>query len=185
MYTTERNLLIDWCKGRLCSDCPVSLDNPEHNCGNGSQFDTTKPDGSYDMSDKEVVRAYQAAFGVDIDNYTDNCEHCAYTDCDIDEFPCTHCKQNFVYETEAWRDAVSQWTPKGEGKDNPVTHPSHYTQGDIQCIDAMESAFGKEAVATWCKLNAFKYIWREAHKNGMEDIDKAIWYLNKFKELSA
>ena len=66
-----------------------------------------------------------------------------------------------------------------------VNHPPHYTQGDIQCIDAMLSAFGNEAVATWCKCNAFKYIWREAHKNGMEDIDKAIWYLNKFKELSA
>ena len=69
--------------------------------------------------------------------------------------------------------------------DNPVTHPSHYTQGKVQCIEAMESAFGKEAVATWAKLNAFKYIWRAEHKNGMEDIDKAIWYLNKFKELTS
>lgn len=68
---------------------------------------------------------------------------------------------------------------------NPVTHPSHYTQGTIQCIDAMESAFGSEAVATWAKLNAFKYIWRAEHKNGMEDIDKAIWYLNKYKELKS
>ncbi len=67
---------------------------------------------------------------------------------------------------------------------NPVTHPSHYTQGNIQCIDAMESAFGKEALATWCKLNAFKYIWRADHKNGKEDIDKSIWYLNKYKELT-
>jgi len=68
---------------------------------------------------------------------------------------------------------------------HPVTHPSHYTQGKVQCIEAMESAFGEEAVATWCKLNAFKYIWRAEHKNGMEDIDKAIWYLNKFKELKS
>ena len=67
---------------------------------------------------------------------------------------------------------------------NPVTYPSHYTQGKVQCIEAMESAFGKEAVAIWAKLNAFKYIWRAEHKNGMEDIDKAIWYLNKFKELT-
>lgn len=68
---------------------------------------------------------------------------------------------------------------------NPVSHPSHYTQGNIQCIEAMESAFGKEAVAIWCKLNAFKYIWREEHKNGIQDIDKAIWYLNKYKELKS
>ena len=69
--------------------------------------------------------------------------------------------------------------------DDPVNNPSHYTQGNIQCIDAMVSAFGKEAVAIWCKLNAFKYIWRESHKNGIEDVNKAIWYLNKYKELSA
>lgn len=68
---------------------------------------------------------------------------------------------------------------------NPVTHPSHYTQGNIQCIDAMVSAFGKEAVATFCHINAFKYLWRTEHKNGIQDIDKAIWYLNKFKELKA
>ena len=67
--------------------------------------------------------------------------------------------------------------------DNPVSHPSHYTQGGIECIDAMESAFGKEAVENFCLCNAFKYIWRNKHKNGLEDIDKAIWYLNKFKEL--
>lgn len=76
-------------------------------------------------------------------------------------------------------------TESNVSTDNPVTHPSHYTQGNIQCIDAMESAFGKKAVATWCKLNAFKYIWREQHKNGLQDINKAIWYLNKYKELKA
>jgi hypothetical protein len=68
---------------------------------------------------------------------------------------------------------------------NPVTHPSHYTQGSIQCIEAMESAFGKESVATWCKLNAFKYIWRAEHKNGMEDIHKAAWYIAKYEELNS
>jgi hypothetical protein len=71
------------------------------------------------------------------------------------------------------------------GETDMVNEPPHYTQGNIQCIDAMESAFGKEAVATWSKLNAFKYIWRAVHKNGMEDIDKAIWYLTKYKELKS
>lgn len=65
-----------------------------------------------------------------------------------------------------------------------VNHPSHYNQGVIECIDAMVSAFGKDAVAGFCIVNAFKYVWRASEKNGIEDIDKAIWYLNKFKELS-
>ena len=63
-----------------------------------------------------------------------------------------------------------------------VEHPSHYTQGGIECIDAMESAFGKEAVKNFCICNAFKYIWRFKSKNGIEDVDKAIWYLNKYKQ---
>lgn len=68
---------------------------------------------------------------------------------------------------------------------NQVSHPSHYNQGNIECIDAMVAAFGKEAVATFCHINAFKYLWRTEHKNGLQDIDKAIWYLNKYKELKA
>ena len=67
--------------------------------------------------------------------------------------------------------------------DNPVSHPSHYTHGGIECIDAMESAFGKEAVSHFCICNAFKYVFRHEHKNGKEDIEKAEWYLKKYKEL--
>lgn len=64
-----------------------------------------------------------------------------------------------------------------------VNHPVHYTQGGIECIDAMISAFGEEEVKTYCKINAFKYIWRTDYKNGTEDVKKAVWYLNKFLEL--
>lgn len=58
-----------------------------------------------------------------------------------------------------------------------VNHPRHYTQGDIECIDAMVSAFGQAAVLQWSQLNAFKYLWRAEEKGGKQDIDKAIWYL--------
>ncbi len=64
-----------------------------------------------------------------------------------------------------------------------VDHPNHYNQGNIECIDAMEEAFGTQVVMMFCICNAFKYIWRHSKKNGIEDIKKAIWYLNKFLEL--
>lgn len=64
-----------------------------------------------------------------------------------------------------------------------VNHPSHYTQGNIECIDAMKSAFGADELAVYCKIAAFKYIWRCEHKNGLEDIKKAVWYLEKYIEL--
>lgn len=107
----------------------------------------------------------------------DSTVHCSR----INDEDCTQAEANELYELLLGKKPDEHCEPL----DHPVLHPSHYTQGNIQCIDAMESAFGKEAVATWCKLNSFKYIWRSEHKNGMEDIDKAIWYLNKFKELSA
>lgn len=70
-----------------------------------------------------------------------------------------------------------------EVPNDSVNHPNHYCQGGIECIDAMEAAFGKEWVQHFCVCNAFKYIFRFLHKNGMEDIDKAVWYLNKYTEL--
>lgn len=62
---------------------------------------------------------------------------------------------------------------------NSVNHPLHYNQGNIECIDAMLSAFGKDSVFSFCICNTFKYIWRAEEKNGKEDLEKAQWYLNK------
>ena len=67
-----------------------------------------------------------------------------------------------------------------------VNHPSHYNKGGIEAIDAMESAFGIDAVIAFCKCNAFKYQWRAGEKDGEsyeKDIAKAQWYLNKATEL--
>jgi hypothetical protein len=64
-----------------------------------------------------------------------------------------------------------------------VNHPSHYETNGIECIDAMEAAQGADAVQDFCICNAFKYIWRHKHKNGAEDIKKAVWYLTKWLEL--
>ena len=61
-----------------------------------------------------------------------------------------------------------------------VNHPSHYTQGEIECIDAIEQVVkdldGMEAM---CTGNAIKYLWRWKHKNGVEDLKKAMWYLQR------
>ena len=71
-----------------------------------------------------------------------------------------------------------------EDADN-VNHPQHYT-GSIECIDAMLQQFGKEQVKSFCLLNAFKYLFRcnKKHDTPIEDIKKAIWYLNKYIEIT-
>ena len=55
----------------------------------------------------------------------------------------------------------------------------------MECIDVMEIAFGSEAVAHFCLLNAFKYVWRHKHKNGLEDLEKAVWYLDRFDMMAS
>lgn len=68
-------------------------------------------------------------------------------------------------------------------RDN-VNHPRHYEGStSIECIDAMELTFGADAVCSFCLCNAFKYLWRWKHKNGLEDLKKTEWYLNKKLEL--
>lgn len=64
-----------------------------------------------------------------------------------------------------------------------VNHPSHYTNGKIECIDAIESSMSKEAFMGYCKGNIIKYIWRYEHKGGVESLEKARWYLDKLIEV--
>ena len=62
--------------------------------------------------------------------------------------------------------------------DDPVNSPVHYKRDDIECIDAMKQTTPKEGFEEYCRLNAFKYIWRANNKSKREeDIKKAIWYL--------
>lgn len=64
-------------------------------------------------------------------------------------------------------------------KHDAVNHPAHYTQGGIECIDALEAALTPDEFAGLCKGNAIKYIWRESYKGGSEDLEKARWYLKR------
>jgi hypothetical protein len=64
-----------------------------------------------------------------------------------------------------------------------VNHPDHYCVDGLECFEVMRKIFGDEAVKTFCRLNAFKYLWRSQRKNGDQDIAKAAWYTKKFGEL--
>ena len=66
-----------------------------------------------------------------------------------------------------------------------VNHPQHYTQGGIECIDALKAAtVGKRGIEAVCVANVIKYLWRYEEKNGIEDVRKAKWYVERLlKEL--
>lgn len=59
-------------------------------------------------------------------------------------------------------------------KDDPVNHPSHYTQhpSGVECIQITEHM-------NFNIGNAVKYLWRADLKNGLEDLEKAAWYIQR------
>lgn len=71
------------------------------------------------------------------------------------------------------------------GSTDMVNHPKHYNQGGIECIDALKAAtVGKRGIEAVCVANVIKYLWRYEKKNGIEDIRKAKFYIERLlKEL--
>ena len=67
-------------------------------------------------------------------------------------------------------------------RDN-VNHPDHYTNGKIECIDYIQDKLTDDEFRGYIKGNVMKYITREKHKNGDEDIKKAQWYLNRLVDV--
>lgn len=62
-----------------------------------------------------------------------------------------------------------------------VNHPAHYTAGGIECIDCIESMIAPIKNPTYAFLTgqSLKYLARYTMKNGVEDLKKARWYLDR------
>ena len=86
-----------------------------------------------------------------------------------------------------WRiGGASRDESRAEGEDragDPVHHPPHYRQGNIECIDAIEAALGTHGAVDYCRGCAIKYHWRMLDKGGAEDARKAAWYSTRAAEL--
>ena len=59
-----------------------------------------------------------------------------------------------------------------------VDHPPHYNQASIETIDIIASVTG-DGFEFYLQGNIMKYLCRYPYKNGVEDLEKARWYLNK------
>jgi len=78
------------------------------------------------------------------------------------------------------------WATKEEPpviQEDVVNHPSHYTDGGIECIEAIEAQLTVEEYRGYLKGNVAKYGWRERHKGGTESLKKARWYLDRLIQL--
>lgn len=85
-----------------------------------------------------------------------------------------------LYGEKALKTKVIEATPETveTSQEDMVNSPPHYSENEIECIDAMVAAFGLERVQDYAAITAFKYIWRENKKwNPAEDREKALWYM--------
>jgi len=66
---------------------------------------------------------------------------------------------------------------------DPVNHPSHYTQGGIECIDAIKASMTEAEFRGFLKGQVIKYIWRyELKGKPGEDLNKADFYLKRLRK---
>ena len=78
-----------------------------------------------------------------------------------------------------------EFIQENDTKSDPVNRPSHYTTGNIECIDAIKASMSPDEYAGFLKGNAIKYIWRYRHKGKMvEDLKKAEWYLGRLRRFT-
>ena len=113
---------------------------------------------------------------------------------DVDKDEVSYLDQN----AEGWFGSVSTWfkdfepltyTPKAINtssedsfsKDN-VNNPAHYGQGKIEAIEYIEDFLTEEEYQGYLRGNIAKYLHRFKYKNGIEDLKKAQWYLNRLIE---
>lgn len=76
-------------------------------------------------------------------------------------------------------DEVLKHMPVPKEEDN-INHPAHYyTRGGIECIEAIKASMTASEFRGYLKGNVMKYLWRYQLKNGVEDLRKAQWYLNR------
>lgn len=112
-------------------------------------------------------------------------EICCGQDCDdciLSKLP--YCdEKNWDLFTDNEIDECYYFAFCNEQPKEEINHPDRYAGGKFECIDVMLDVFGADAVKHFCMLNAFKYLWRSEKKNGIEDIKKAVLYLNKYIEL--
>ena len=68
-------------------------------------------------------------------------------------------------------------------KDN--INPSHYQKYPLQMIENMQNSMTPDEFKGYLKGNIMKYISRYQDKNGVEDLLKSKWYLNKLIEVES
>lgn len=81
-------------------------------------------------------------------------------------------------------ESVIEYKAEKKQKQDIINKPSHYHKNGIDVIGFSEAQFSKEELKGFCRINAIKYITRFDRKNGVEDLEKAKFYIDKLIEVA-
>lgn len=116
------------------------------------------------------------------------CDSPSKGDCQFDGKDVCHCeacKRARGVDTERMDEHEREsWEKFHIDTDDPINRPAHYTQGQVECIDAIMSASaGWPSWAAPLLGPVIKYVWRAFLKGKAgRDLAKADWYLTKARD---
>tara|TARA_R100001509_G_C4794009_1_gene190774 strand:+ start:388 stop:762 length:375 start_codon:yes stop_codon:yes gene_type:complete len=106
-----------------------------------------------------------------------------------DDGLCGECDVSDILDFAGRKEMEDQYTLTGLdtltiGSDiDPVNKPIHYTNSKLECIEIIE-ALAEHIPAEYVPhvTNIMKYLFRFPKKNGLEDIDKLDWYVQRLRK---
>lgn len=112
------------------------------------------------------------------------CYTCKFSDIHFDDFsfaPTLYCNKmsvcKMVNELNSNADTEKMMSCKQDN--DPVNHPSHYTQGGKEVIEIIQEVCSIDEFVGYCKGNILKYLARRNFKGFYkQDLQKADWYLD-------
>ena len=125
---------------------------------------------------------------IEIEKYCDSIDDCSECAIRNSNFTCYSLYDLFPEVIEKNYEIIFGKTEDTDEEKKPedmVNHPSHYTHGGVECIDAITSALSsyEDSVDSWLVGQVIKYLWRAPLKGKYEeDIKKAQFYLNRLVE---
>jgi hypothetical protein len=82
------------------------------------------------------------------------------------------------YAQEALENAIKQDKKTAD----IIHHPAHYTWRGRECVEHLRDWLGHDGYLAYLEGNVQKYLYRWQKKNGIEDLDKAIEYIELIKK---
>ena len=168
----KRRKLANYCTNTDCGECVLRA-------GGWSKpvYDTDCPN-IRESPEEDLNRAIAI---IDSEEY--NCCECRYFGFEYNDTVCVGCRNHTSPSDPEYMSKPIKWVPAESShvaEEDLVNHPSHYTSGGIECLDAIKASMTHIEYAGFLKGQVLKYVWRYRLKGKPhEDLKKARFYLDR------